>query len=393
MKYTGVTARGIKLPIIKKGDDLVKIVADCIIQAAEKENFVLWDRDVVAVTESLLARAQGNFVHIKDIADEVNEKFAHADCIGVLFPITSRNRFSAILKGIALSGKKLVIQLSYPGDEVGNQLVSLDDIEAKNVNPYSDVLTEEKFRELFGYPVHACTGVDYIDYYKKIGGENCTIILANNPRVILNYTKHVIPADVHSRKRTKKVLLESGAETVVGVGELMNASRNGSGFSPEYGLMGSNLSTEETLKLFPRDSKKFVDELQMELSNRTGKAIETMIFGDGAFKDPVNGIWEFYDPVVSPAYTDRIVGSPNEIKLKFLADNLTEGMNEAEARKFIEEKIRTKHASLVGKMESQGTTPRRYSDLLGSLADLISGSGDKGTPVVVIQNYFSNYAR
>lgn len=391
MKNTGVTARGIKLPIIKQGDNLVEIVASSILDAAKAEKIVLNDKDIVAVTESLLARAQGNFVNVADITSEVNEKFKDTDTIGIVFPITSRNRFSAILKAFVQTGKKIVVQLSYPSDEIGNRLITLDDIEAKNVNPFSDILDEKKFRKLFGYPVHEATGVDYIDYYGKICGKNGKIILANNAKAILKYTKYVICADVHTRFRTKKVLLENGAKTVICLDQLANKSTNGRGYNEKYGLLGSNLSTDAVLKLFPRDCENFVEALQAELKKQTGKTLEAMLYGDGAYKDPVCGVWELYDPVVSPAFTKGLAGSPNEIKLKYIADNLTNGKSKEEAREIVEKAIKEKEKNLVGKSESLGTTPRQYSDLLGSLADLVSGSGDRGTPVVLIQNYFSNY--
>ena len=389
MDYQGTISRGIRAPIIRKGDDLVKITADCVCNASKESGFPLQDKDVVAVTEAVLARSQGNYATIDDIAKDVSDKFGD-NTVGLIFPILSRNRFSMLLKGIAKGTKKLIVMLSYPSDEVGNSFVSQEQLMEKGVNPYTDVFTADEFKALFGDVRHTFTGVDYIDFYQKIG--NCQVILANNPCEILKYTKYVINADIHSRKRTKKILLKAGAEKVVSLDEILTAPVNGSGYNEQYGILGSNLSTETSVKLFPRDCQTFVDSLQAELKKRTGKTIECMVYGDGAFKDPVGGIWELADPVASPAFTSGLKGKPNEIKLKYLADNDIANLTGEEAVNAIKEMIRSKEDDLVDNMKSQGTTPRQITDLLASLADLTSGSGDKGTPIILIQNYFKNFA-
>ena len=389
MDYQGTISRGIRAPIIRQGDNLVQITADCVVNASKNGGFELQDKDVVAVTEAVLARAQGNYATVEQIAKDVSNKFGD-NTVGLIFPILSRNRFSMILKGIAKGVKKLVIMLSYPSDEVGNSFVSMEQILEKNVNPYSDVFTSDEFYKIFGDVRHTFTGVDYIQYYKEMG--NCEVILANNPTEILKHTKFVINADIHSRKRTKKILLNAGAEKVVSLDEILTSSVDGSGFNPSYGVLGSNLATENSVKLFPRDAQKFVEELQKELQKRTGKLIECMVYGDGAFKDPVGGIWELADPVASPAFTEGLKGKPNEIKLKYLADNDLANLSGEEAIEAMKQAIRSKEDDLVNNMKSQGTTPRQITDLLASLADLTSGSGDKGTPIILIQNYFKNFS-
>ena len=389
MDYQGTISRGIRAPIIKKGDDLVKITADCVVNASKEHGFPLFDKDVVAVTEAILARAQGNFATVDQIAKDVSEKFGD-ETVGLIFPIFSRNRFSMILKGISKGVKKLIVQLTYPTDEVGNSFITPEQLIEAGVNPYTDVFTAKEFKEKFGDIRHTFTGVDYIEFYQKTG--NCEVILANNPLEILNHTKYVINADIHSRFRTKKALIKGGAIKVVSLDEILNKSVDGSGFNPDYGVLGSNLSTENSVKLFPRDCQKFVDDLQKELFNRTGKLIECMIYGDGAFKDPVGHIWELADPVCSPAYTKLLEGKPNEIKLKYVADNELAGLTGEEAIKAMKEIIKNKEKDMINNMKSQGTTPRQITDLLGSLADLTSGSGDKGTPIILIQNYFKNFS-
>ncbi|MBQ2717646.1 MAG: coenzyme F420-0:L-glutamate ligase [Clostridia bacterium] len=389
MDYQGTISRGIRAPIIRQGDNLVQITADCVVNASKNGGFELQDKDVVAVTEAVLARSQGNYATVEQIAKDVSNKFGD-NTVGLIFPILSRNRFSMILKGIAKGVKKLVIMLSYPSDEVGNSFVSMEQILEKNVNPYSDVFTSDEFYKIFGDVRHTFTGVDYIQYYKEMG--NCEVILANNPTEILKHTKFVINADIHSRKRTKKILLNAGAEKVVSLDEILTSSVDGSGFNPSYGVLGSNLATENSVKLFPRDAQKFVEELQKELQKRTGKLIECMVYGDGAFKDPVGGIWELADPVASPAFTEGLKGKPNEIKLKYLADNDLANLSGEEAIEAMKQAIRSKEDDLVNNMKSQGTTPRQITDLLASLADLTSGSGDKGTPIILIQNYFKNFS-
>ena len=388
MDYQGTISRGVRAPIIRRGDDLVKITADCIEAAAKQGGFAIQDKDVIAVTEAVLARSQGNYATIDQIAKDVSEKFGD-HTVGLVMPIFSRNRFSMILKGISKGVKKLVVQLSYPSDEVGNSFVTPDTLFEKGVNPYTDVFTAEEFRKTFGDVRHIFTGVDYIDYYEKTG--NCEVILANNPCEILKHTKYVINADIHTRKRTKAQLIRGGAEKVVSLDEILTAPVDGSGYNEKYGVLGSNLATENSVKLFPRDGQKFVESLQTEMKKRTGKTVECMVYGDGAFKDPVGGIWELADPVASPAFTEGLRGKPNEIKLKYLADNDHASLNGDEAIEAMKDMIRHKESDLTNNMKSQGTTPRQLTDLLASLSDLTSGSGDKGTPFILIQNYFKNY--
>lgn len=388
MDYQGTISRGVRAPIIRRGDNLVKITADCIEAAAKQGGFAIQDKDVIAVTEAVLARSQGNYATIDQIAKDVSEKFGD-HTVGLVMPIFSRNRFSMILKGISKGVKKLVVQLSYPSDEVGNSFVTPDVLFEKGVNPYTDVFTAEEFRKTFGDVRHIFTGVDYIDYYEKTG--NCEVILANNPCEILKHTKYVINADIHTRKRTKAQLIRGGAEKVVSLDEILTAPVDGSGYNEKYGVLGSNLATENSVKLFPRDGQKFVESLQAEMKKRTGKTVECMVYGDGAFKDPVGGIWELADPVASPAFTEGLRGKPNEIKLKYLADNDLASLNGEEAIEAMKDMIRHKESDLTNNMKSQGTTPRQLTDLLASLSDLTSGSGDKGTPFILIQNYFKNY--
>ena len=393
-RHIGTVARGIRTGIIKEGDDLVKIVADSLMDASKEGNISFNDRDVVGVTEAILARAQGNYATVEQIAKDVQEKFG-VDEIGVVFPITSRNRFSILLRGIAKGVKKIYLQMSYPSDEVGNQILTWDQIDEKGLNPYSDVLTEAKYRELFGKNPHEFTGVDYVEYYGQLIREmdcDVEIILANQVTEILKYTKNVLTADIHTRHRNKRILKASGAEKVFGLDDILNTAVDGSGYNEEFGLLGSNKSTEDKVKLFPRDAEKFAYELQEELKARTGKLIEVLVYGDGAFKDPVGGIWELADPVPSPGYTKGLEGRPNELKLKYLADNDFADLSGDELKKAIEDSIVKKDNDLKGQMVTQGTTPRRLTDLIGSLCDLTSGSGDKGTPIILIQGYFDNYA-
>ena len=388
----GTVSRGVRCPIIREGDDIAKIVVDSVIEAAESEGFELRDRDVVAVTESVVARSQGNYASIDAIAKDVKNKLG-GETIGVIFPILSRNRFAICLKGIAMGAKKIVLMLNYPSDEVGNALVSLDQLDEAGVNPYTDVLSEAKYRELFGQNLHPFTNVDYIQYYGDLirsCGAEAEIILANDPRVIVNYTDSVLNCDIHTRMRTKRILKAAGAKRVVGLDEILNESVDGSGYNENYGLLGSNKSTENVVKLFPHECFDMVESVQKQLKERTGKTIEVMVYGDGAFKDPVGKIWELADPVVSPAYTKGLEGTPNELKLKYLADNDFADLKGEELKKAIEEAIRKKDSDLFGTMASQGTTPRRLTDLIGSLCDLTSGSGDKGTPIVLVQGYFDN---
>jgi len=388
----GTISRGVRCPIIREGDDLASIVVDSVVEAAASEGFELRDRDVVAVTESVVARAQGNYASVEAIAADVKEKLG-GETIGVIFPILSRNRFAICLRGIAHGAKKVVLMLNYPSDEVGNAIVSLDQLDEAGINPYTDVLTEAKYRELFGINPHPFTNVDYIQYYGDLirsCGAEAEIILANDPRAILAYTKNVLNCDIHSRVRTKRILRAAGAERVCGLDDILNAPVNGSGFNAKYGLLGSNKSTEDMVKLFPQDCFDLVNDIQKRLLDRTGKHIEVMVYGDGAFKDPVGKIWELADPVVSPAYTSGLEGTPNELKLKYLADNDFADLKGEELKKAIEAAIREKDGNLVGNMASQGTTPRRLTDLIGSLCDLTSGSGDKGTPIVLVQGYFDN---
>ena len=391
-RMIGTVSMGIRTPIIRQGDDLVQIVTNCIVEAMKEDGLAPRDRDVLAMTESIVARSQGNYVSVDDIAEDVRTKFG-GDTVGVMFPIFSRNRFSICLRGIAKGCKKVVLMLSYPSDEVGNSLFDSELLDQTDVNPIRDVLTEERYRELFGYVKHIFTGVDYVEYYSQLireCGAECEVILANDPRAILKYTKNVLNCDIHTRARTKRILKEAGAERVYGMDEIMNAPINGSGYNEKYGLLGSNKSTEDMVKLFPRDCQPLVDQLQESLLKATGKHIEVMVYGDGAFKDPVGKIWEL--AVVSPAYTPGLEGTPNELKLKYLADNDFADLSGEALRDAIKAKVQQKDgSSLVGNMAAQGTTPRRLTDLIGSLCDLTSGSGDKGTPVVYIQGYFDNY--
>ncbi len=392
MRKTGTISRGIRCPIIREGDDIASMVVNSVIEASEAEGFDLRDRDVVAVTESVVARAQGNYATVDAIAKDVKEKLG-GESVGVIFPILSRNRFAICLRGIAKGAKKIVLMLNYPSDEVGNALVSLDQLDEAGVNPYSDVLSEEKYRELFGENLHPFTGVDYVKYYSDLireCGAEAEIVLANNPKVILNYTENVINCDIHTRARTKRILKAAGAKRVFGLDDLMTAPVDGSGFNAQYGLLGSNKSTEETVKLFPQECFDLVEDIQKQFMDRTGKHIEVMVYGDGAFKDPVGKIWELADPIVSPAYTKGLEGTPNELKLKYLADNDFANLKGEALKKAIENAIKQKDSDLVGSMASQGTTPRQITDLIGSLCDLTSGSGDKGTPVVLVQGYFDN---
>ncbi len=388
----GTISRGVRCPIIREGDDIAGIVVNSVIEAAEAEGFALRDRDVVAVTESVVARAQGNYASVDAIAKDVKEKLG-GETIGVIFPILSRNRFAICLKGIAMGAKKIVLMLNYPSDEVGNALVSLDQLDEAGINPYSDVLTEEKYRELFGENLHPFTGVDYVKYYGDLirqCGAEAEIVLANDPRAILKYTDSVLNCDIHTRVRTKRILKAAGAKRVFGLDDILTASVDGSGFNASYGLLGSNKSTEDAVKLFPQECFGMVEDMQKQFKDRTGKNIEVMVYGDGAFRDPVGKIWELADPVVSPAYTKGLEGTPNELKLKYLADNDFADLKGDELKAAIETAIRKKDDDLVGNMASQGTTPRRLTDLIGSLCDLTSGSGDKGTPIVLVQGYFDN---
>ena len=393
-RNTGTISRGIRCPIIREGDNLAKIVCDSVVTAAETDGFTFSDRDIVAVTESIVARSQGNYVSVEAIAKDVKAKLG-GETIGVIFPILSRNRFAICLKGIAMGAKKVVLMLSYPSDEVGNHLLTYDQLDEAGVNPYSDVLSLEKYRELFGENKHEFTGVDYVDYYKTIieeAGAEAEIVFANQPKAILDYADCILTCDIHTRARTKRLLKAGGAKIVCGLDDIMTSSVDGSGYNADFGLLGSNKSTEDTVKLFPKDCEEFVLKTQQYLIEATGKHIEVMIYGDGAFKDPQGKIWELADPCVSPAYTKGLAGTPNELKLKYLADNDFKDLSGEELKKAISEKISSKTSeSLVGNMASQGTTPRQYTDLIGSLCDLTSGSGDKGTPIVLVQGYFDNY--
>ncbi|MBR5755794.1 MAG: coenzyme F420-0:L-glutamate ligase [Erysipelotrichaceae bacterium] len=391
-RLTGTVSRGIRCPIIKQGDDLATIVTDAIIDASKADNFELHDRDVVAVTESVVARSQGNYCTVDDIAEDVRNKLGGNE-MGVIFPITSRNRFSVLLTGIARGAKKIYLMLSYPSDEVGNAFLTYDELDEKGVNPFTDVLTEEQYKELFGEPVHEFTGVDYVEYYRELiekEGCRCEIIFANQAKTILNYTNNVLACDIHTRARTKRILKGLGAN-VYGLDEIMNAPVNGSGYNEKYGLLGSNKATEDKVKLFPNEAQDLVDDIQKRLLLRTGKHMEVMVYGDGAFKDPQGKIWELADPVVSPFYTAGLKGTPNEVKIKYLADNEYKDLTGEQLKEAIKSSIREKDGNLVGKMVSEGTTPRQLTDLIGSLCDLTSGSGDKGTPVVLVQGYFDNY--
>lgn len=393
-RKTGTVSRGIRCPIIREGDDLAKIVCDSVVEAAKCDGFELRDKDVVAVTESILARSQGNYASVEAIAKDVKAKFG-GETVGVLFPILSRNRFAICLRGIAMGCKKIVLMLSYPSDEVGNHLLTFDQLDEAGVNPYSDVLSLEKYRELFGENKHEFTGVDYVDYYSQLikdAGAECEVIFANQAKSILDYTDCVLACDIHTRARTKRLLKAAGAKIVYGMDDILNESIDGSGFNPDFGLLGSNKSTEDTIKLFPKNCGEFVNKTQKLLIEATGKNIEVMVYGDGAFKDPQGKIWELADPCVSPGYTSGLEGTPNELKLKYLADNDFKGLTGEELKNAISKRIAEKgEASLVGNMASQGTTPRKFTDLIGSLCDLTSGSGDKGTPVVLVQGYFDNY--
>ena len=392
-RRVGTVSRGIRCPIIREGDNLVDITVESVLAAAESEGFELRNRDVIAVTESIVARAQGNYVSVQDIAADVKAKLG-GETVGVIFPILSRNRFAINLKGIAMGCKKVVLMLSYPSDEVGNALLTYDQLDDAGINPYSDVLTLEKYRELFGENKHEFTGVDYVDYYSQIikdAGAEVEVIFANNAKTILNYTDCVINCDIHTRVRTKRILRNAGAKVVCGLDDIMTAPINESGFNEKYGLLGSNKSTEDKIKLFPRECKDLVLDIQAAILDQTGKHVEVMVYGDGAFKDPQGKIWELADPVVSPAFTDGLVGTPNELKLKYLADNDFANLSGAELKEAISNSIKTKDSNLVGNMASQGTTPRQLTDLIGSLCDLTSGSGDKGTPIILIQGYFDNF--
>ena len=394
-RMVGTVSRGVRAPIIRNGDNLIDIVTESVLMAANdnEDGFKVRNRDIVAMTEAIVARAQGNYASVDDIADDVRKKFG-GDEVAVVFPILSRNRFAICLRGIARGVKRVVLVLSYPSDEVGNHLISLDAIDEKGVNPYSDVLTLEKYRELFGYEKHRFTGIDYVEYYENLireEGAEPVIIFANDARAVLSYTKKVLNCDIHTRARTKRILKAAGAERVYGLDEIMTEPGKMGGYNADYGLLGSNKATEDTVKLFPRDCKALVDAIQERLREKTGKNIEVMVYGDGAFKDPVGKIWELADPVVSPAYTEGLEGTPNELKLKYLADNDFAALEGEALKEAIKSEISKKDANLVGNMASEGTTPRRLTDLIGSLCDLTSGSGDKGTPIIYIQGYFDNY--
>ncbi|NLM55830.1 MAG: F420-0--gamma-glutamyl ligase [Clostridiales bacterium] len=392
MRYTGVVARGIITPIFKYGDDVIEGITESLMAAAENENIKFNDGDIVGVTEALVARTQGNYATCEQIAEDVRSKFGGED-MGIVFPILSRNRFSILLKAISMATKKLYVQLSYPYDEVGNPLVKEESFEESGVNPYTDSFTEEEFRKIFDKEstIHCYTGIDYIEYYKNINS-NIEIIFSNDPTYILKYTKNVLNCDIHTRMRTQRLIKKAGAKISYRLDEIMASPVGDSGYNPQYGLLGSNMATEDKVKLFPKDTQEFVDALAAKLRARTGKNIEVLIYGDGGFKDPVSGIWEFADPVVAPAYTSGLVGTPNELKIKYFADNEFASLSGEDLTKAMKEQIKQKERNLVGNMKSQGTTPRNITDLVGSLCDLVSGSGDRGTPVVLIQNYFKNYA-
>ena len=392
-RKVGTISRGIRCPIIREGDNLVDIAVTSVLEAAESEGFSLRDRDVIALTESIVARAQGNYASVQNIADDVRAKLG-GETVGVIFPILSRNRFAINLKGIATGAKKVVLMLNYPSDEVGNALLTEDQLDEAGINPYSDVLTLERYRELFGENKHEFTGVDYVDYYSSIvkeAGAEVEVIFANHAKTILNYTDCIINCDIHTRARTKRILRDNGAKVVCGLDDILTSSIDGSGFNEKYGLLGSNKSTEDKIKLFPHECKDLVVAIQESVLEKTGKHVEVMVYGDGAFKDPQGKIWELADPVVSPAFTDGLIGTPNELKLKYLADNDFANLSGAELKEAISKSIKEKGDNLVGNMASQGTTPRQLTDLIGSLCDLTSGSGDKGTPIVLIQGYFDNY--
>ena len=391
MRTLGTQAKGIRTPIIRQGDDLVKILTDSLLDSAKTEGYALNDRDVVGVTEAVVARAQGNYAHVDQIAADIRGKFG-GGTLGVVFPIMSRNRFSILLKGIAMGAEKVIVQFSYPSDEVGNRLVDPEEIYNKKVNPYTDSFDEKGFRDVFGYStVHRFTGVDYIESYKELYN-NIEVVFSNDPAHILKYTSNVLACDIHTRELTKKKLKDAGAKTVYGLDDILSKSKDGSGYNPQYGLLGSNKATEETVKLFPREADVFVNALQKSLHNATGKNIDVMVYGDGAFKDPAGGIWELADPVVSPAYTPALDGTTNEIKIKYIADNQLKDLSGQSLEQEIKNIIREKDANLVGNMVSEGTTPRHVVNLLGSLCDLVTGSGDKGTPMVLVQGYFDNYS-
>ena len=392
-RKVGTVSRGIRGPIIREGDNLVDITVTSVLDAAKSEGFSLRDRDVIAITESIVARAQGNYVSVQNIADDVKAKLG-GETIGVIFPILSRNRFAICLRGIAMGAKKVVLMLSYPSDEVGNSLLTYDQLDDAGINPYSDVLTLERYRELFGENKHEFTGVDYVEYYSNIikeAGAEVEVIFANQPKTILNYTDCIINCDIHTRVRTKRILREAGAKIVCGLDDIMTSSINGSGFNAKYGLLGSNKSTEDTIKLFPQECTDLVEAIQARILEETGKHVEVMVYGDGAFKDPQGKIWELADPVVSPAFTSGLVGTPNELKLKYLADNDFKNLSGEALKEAISNSIKSKNDNLVGNMASQGTTPRQLTDLIGSLCDLTSGSGDKGTPIILVQGYFDNF--
>ena len=392
-RKVGTVSRGIRGPIIREGDNLVDITVNSVLEAAESEGFQLRDRDVIALTESIVARAQGNYATVDDIATDVKNKFG-GETVGVIFPILSRNRFAINLKGIAKGCKKVFLMLSYPSDEVGNALLTYDQLDEAGINPYSDVLTLEKYRELFGKNVHEFTGVDYVDYYSEVikeAGAEVEVIFANQAKTILDYTDCVLTCDIHTRQRTKRILKAAGAKIVYGLDDILTSSVNGSGYNEKYGLLGSNKSTEDKIKLFPKECKDLVLAIQSSILEKTGKHVEVMVYGDGAFKDPQGKIWELADPVVSPAFTDGLIGTPNELKLKYLADNDFANLNGAALKEAISNSIKSKQDNLVGNMASQGTTPRQLTDLIGSLCDLTSGSGDKGTPIILIQGYFDNF--
>ena len=392
-RKVGTVSRGIRCPIIREGDDLASIVAESVLDAAKSEGFDIRDKDVISVTESIVARSQGNYASVDDIAEDVKGKLG-GETIGVIFPILSRNRFAICLKGIAKAAKKIVLMLSYPSDEVGNELISIDKIDDAGINPYSDVLSLERYRELFGENKHEFTGVDYVEYYGTLireCGADVEIVFANNPRRILDYTDCVINCDIHTRARTKRILKDAGAKIVCSLDDILSSSVNGSGYNAKYGLLGSNKSTEDKIKLFPNECQDLVLDIQKKILDATGKHVEVMVYGDGAFKDPKGKIWELADPVVSPAFTEGLIGTPNELKLKYLADNDYKDLSGEALKEAISKSIKAKDANLVGNMASQGTTPRQLTDLIGSLCDLTSGSGDKGTPVVLVQGYFDNY--
>ena len=390
-RYIGTTTRGIRTPIVKEGDDLINIVVDSVLEATKNEKFKLKDKDVIGITESLVARAQGNYATAEHISKDVESKFPHE--IGIVFPILSRNRFSILLKGIAMSNRKIHMLLSYPSDEVGNQLMDLDKMDDLKINPYSDTLTEKDYRKLFGEKVpHPFTGIDYVSLYREIANNNIDIYFSNDARTILNYTKDILVANIHDRKRTKRILKDAGANILFGIDDILNSPIDGSGYNPEYGLLGSNLASDHEVKLFPRDSQYYVEEIQRILYEKTGKNIEVLVYGDGAFRDPIGKIWELADPVVCPGYTKGLKGTPNELKLKYIVDTELDDLKGEEILAAVKQKIYSKDVDLLGQAESLGTTPRQITDLLGSLCDLTSGSGDKGTPVVLVQGYFDNLA-